>query len=245
MKHQYVKTSNHARLMAGIHAVENRGSVEKNIVLLTGEPASGKTCTIDNWGSFANAYTLEGIPTMNVTYVRAWLEDQTGIREKGKFAQEKAMIAYFKHPDTRVPIIFDEAQHGLPNKAECIEYLRRLTELSGTFLVLVCHSSERHHFGESRVAHIATRISNIIELKHANTADCAEYLRQICEVAVDDAVVEIVRAQSAGRYRLMADAVRTLEAIAGKLGKAALTGADVGKVMLCEDAMRTLKRGAK
>lgn len=99
--------------------MENRGSPNKNIVLLTGEPSAGKTYSIDNWGSDADALTLEGVPDMNVTYVRDWLADQTGVKEKRRFNQQKAVQDWFK--ETRFPIIFDEAQHGLPNKAECIE----------------------------------------------------------------------------------------------------------------------------
>jgi len=243
MKHQYVITSNHNRLMSGIQAVENRGSQNKNIVLLTGEPSAGKTYSIDNWGSDANALALEGLPTMNLTYVTDWLADQTGVHEKRKFNQQKAVESWFK--ETGFPIVFDEAQHGLKDKAACIEYLRRLTELSGTYLVLVCHTSERHNFAANKVAHIASRISNIIELKRANHADCALYLGEKCEVKVDDTIVATALQQSSGGYRLLDDAVKTLEAIGAKLGKKELMGADIGKIKLCENAMQTLARGGK
>ncbi len=240
MKLHFVKTSNHQRLMAAIKATENRGSPEACIVLLTGDPGTGKSCNIDHWGADADAIYLEGMPGMSLAFVRDYLANQTGVAEKSKFAQYKAMVEHFRA--TRQPLILDEAHHGLPNKAECIEYLRRIAEQSGVILVLVCHTSERRRFGEDRLAHIATRISATPELKRASLEDCREYLGQLCEVVVDDGVVAQVFDQSGGRYRLMANAGRTLEAIAGKHGKQSLAATDIKGIRLCEDAMRTLKR---
>lgn len=243
MKQHFVKTSNHQRLMAHVKAVENRGSPEACIMLLTGAPGVGKSRNIDNYGSDTDAIYLEGIPGMSLAFVRDYLADQTGIVAKGKFAQYKSMVDHFKNSGQ--PIILDEAQHGLPNKAEVIEYLRRIAEQAGVILVLVCHTSERHRFSADRLAHIATRITAAPELKPASVEDCALYLAGLCEVAVDSAIAKTVHAQSNGYYRLIANAGRTLEAIGAKLGKSALTGADIGTVRLCEDAMRTLKREGK
>lgn len=244
MKHHFVKTRNHQRLMAHIKAVENRGSPEACILLLTGAPGTGKSCNIDYWGSEVNAIYLEGVPGMSLAFVRDYLADQTGVVEKSKFAQYKAMVSHFK--ESHQPIILDEAHHGLPNKAECIEYLRRIAEQAGVILVLVCHTSERHRFSVDKLAHIATRITAAPELKPASVEDIADYLAELCEVAVDGSISEKVLAQSKGYYRLMANAGRTLEAIGAKLGKTALTGADIGTVRLCEDAMKSLQRaGAK
>jgi hypothetical protein len=240
MKLQYVKTSNHKRFMAGIAAVENRGSPEACIMLTTGEPGTGKTCTLDHWGAAQNAVYLEGIPGQNLTYVRDYLADQTGVRGVSKFAQFKSLVEHFQ--STRQPIILDEAQHGLPNKAETIEFLRRVAEKSGTILVLACHTSEKHRFSGDRLAHIATRISHVTELRRASVEDCALYLDQLCDVKTDAAIAAQVHTQSAGRYRLMANACRTLEALGARLGKTELTVTDVEGWRLCEDAMKALKK---
>ncbi len=145
----------------------------------------------------------------------------------------------------KTPIILDEAQHALENKARILEYLRCIAQDAGSPLILVCHSSERSRFLESRLAHIGTRISSQSEFKPATLDDCALYLKELCEVGVDAEIADMVHKQSRGRYRLMTSAVNTLEGFAAKLKKDSLTGSDVKGFLLCEDAMKTLRKGAK
>ncbi len=243
MKQHYVETSNHRRFMAGVQAVENRGSPEACILLLTGGPGTGKSCTVDNWGAKHDAIYLEGVPDMGITFIRDYLANQTNVYARGKFAQYQGMVDHFRR--SHQPIILDEAQHGLPDKGACIEYLRRIAEQSNVMLVLVCHTSEKHRFAEDRFAHIASRVSDVPELKPANIEDCADYLAALCEVQVDASVVQRVFEESCGRYRLMSNAGRTLETISHKTGKMELSAADIKGVRLCEDAMKALKREAK
>lgn len=242
MKQHFVPTSNHRLFMASVAAVENRGSAEACILLLSGEPGTGKSCTVDNWGAHRDAIYLEGIPGMSLSFLRDYISDQTGVRGRTKFDQYKGVVEYFR--TNHQPLILDEAQHGLPNKAECVEYLRRIAEQANTILVLVCHTSEKHRFSEHRLAHVATRISAAPELKTATVDDCALYLESLCEVGTDVGVATQVFEQSRGRYRLMSNACRTLEVIAGKMNKTMLTGADIKGIRLCEDAMKSLKKGA-
>lgn len=243
MKQHYVNTSNHNRFMAGVGAVENRGSSEACILLMTGNPGTGKTTTVDHWGATTYAILIDGVPGMSLAYIRDYLARETNTFARSKFAQYEATVDFFRR--SRYPIIFDEAQHGLPNKGECIEYLRRIAERAEVPLVLVCHTSEKHRFSEERMAHIATRVSAVVELKPANLEDCTSYLNELCEVMVDAAVAEQVFKQSGGRFRLMANAGKTLESIANRQGKTSLTGADVKGIQLCEDAMKSLARGGK
>jgi len=240
MKQHYVKTSNHHRFMAAVAAVENRGSPEACILLLTGAPGTGKTCTVDNWGSERDAILIGGIPGMSVTFVRDWLCQQAGIPRGPKFAQYQELVKFFK--TSGQPIILDEAQHGLADKAACIEFLRRIAEQARIILVLVCHTSEKHRFGESRLAHIATRVTSAPELSVATVEDCAAYLAELCEVALEPDVTRLTHEHSGGRYRLLANACRTLEAIAAKKGVKRLAAADVKGIRLCEDVMQAVRR---
>ncbi len=243
MKHHYIETSNHALFMAGVRAVESRGSPEACILLLTGEPGTGKTEHVLHFGAERQAVRLEGIPGMTLAYLNDYLADQTGVRGVSKYQRQIGFENYLR--ETRAPIIFDEAQHGLDKKAAVIEYLRRLAEKSGVLLVLVCHTSEKHRFAEDRLAHIATRISYVATLKPASVTDCAAFLAQLCEVPTDDGVARIVHEQSGGRYRLLSNACKNLEGIAEKRKVDALNEAAIKGIRLCEDVMRAHGRWAK
>ena len=243
MRLQYVKTRNHRMFADMVEAVETRAAIEARILLLAGDPGTGKSRCVDHFGAQRNAIHIEGMPGMSVAYLRELLTYELGCIGGTKFQQQKAINDAFAL--RRPTVILDEAQHGLAQKADCIEYLRRCSEQVGSLLVLVCHTSERYRFGEQKLAHIATRISALVEFTPANFADCALYLHDLCEVAVDEGVVKQALEQSRGRYRLLSNACRILEDLAKAKCKATLTVDDVKGVMLCEDAMSSLRKGVR
>lgn len=243
MKLNYVHTSNHDRFMSVVTAVETGAAREAMGILVAGEPGAGKSRTVDHFGADRNAIYIESLPGMTMNYIRDLLAYELGVTGLKGFALQKSINEAMVQ--RRPPIILDEAQHGLDNKANVIEYLRRIAEQAGVLLILVCHSSEKPRFAEHKLAHIATRISAVVDFKPANLADTQLYLQQLCEVSVDDGIARLVLEQSRGRYRLMASAVSTLEKLATKLKKIALVEADVKGYLLCEDAMRSLRKGVK
>jgi hypothetical protein len=244
MKLHYVKTSNHKKFMAGISKIEIGAAREARIILLSGDPGTGKSRCVDHFGAERDAVHIEGIPGMTVGYLRELLAFDLGCSGGSKFQQEKSIKDLLAQRTTPT-VILDEAQHGLERKADCIEYLRRLCDLVGSVLVLVCHTSERGRFSENKLAHIATRISAQVEFKPATVEDVALYLSELCEVKVDDDVVAQAVYESSGRYRLLTSACRTLEVLAQRLGKTTLTAEDVKGITLCEDAMRNLRKMGK
>lgn len=243
MKYHYVKTSNHQLFIAMLSALETRAPREARILLLAGAPGTGKSRCVDNIGAERNAIHIEGIPGMTVSYLRDLLAYELGCSGGSRFLQLQAINNAFA---VRQPtVILDEAQHGLEKKADCIEFLRRICEQAGSVLILVCHNSEKHRFGEHKLAHIATRISALVDFIPATLADCILYFAELCEVSVDDGVAGQALAQSGGRYRLLAVACRNLEDFAAATGKSHLTTADTKGMMLCEDAMKSLRKNAK
>lgn len=243
MKHQYVQTSNHVLFCDMVHSVESRAAAEARIVLLAGDPGTGKSRCVDNFGAERNAIYIEGMPSMTLSYTRELLAHELGVTGLKGFALQKAISEAIG--DERRAIILDEAQHGLNKKAEVIEYLRRVCEQYGCLLVLVCHTTERHRFGEHKLAHISTRISGLVDFKPANIEDTTLYLNTLCEVGIGEGIAKVAMDQSRGRYRLLSNACNTLETIAKAKGKNSLSIDDIKGLQLCEDAMWSIRRGNK
>lgn len=239
MKNHFVKNSNWLLFSAAISALDNRGSKEASIVLLNGEPGTGKSRAVDRFGSERNGVYLQGMPDMTVTFTTDYLADRLGVKEARSYAKYNEILRTLRESGS--PIILDEAQHAAMGKAKPLEYLRRVAEQANVLLVLVCHSTERHLFNDNRMAHINTRITAQPKFVPASTDDCSQYLRELCEVAVDEAIAELVRTQSEGRYRLINNAIKSIEAIAAQKGKTSLTGADVKGMKLCQDVMKQVE----
>lgn len=239
MEHKYVQTSNHHLFMATVGAVEAGSAKGAQIVVVAGEPGAGKTSTVDHFGAERQAIYIDGVPGMGVAFIRDLVAYELGVSSLKGFALQQAIVGALSA--RQVPLIFDEAQHGLEQKAAVIEYLRRIADKADVVLILVCHTSEKHRFAAHKMAHIATRISAVIDFKPANLDDTRLYLREVCAVPVDEGIAKMVLKQSRGRYRLMVSAVNSLETRAKALGKAALAVEDVKGYMLCEDAMLSLR----
>ena len=244
MKHQFVKTENHRRFLSSVAMLENRAASERCILPVIGKPAVGKTRTTDNWGSLNDAILIEGVPGMSLRYLKDALKAETNIHEKAAYAEFVAFVNFFENDGHPRQIILDECQHGFLNKAECIEYLRRIAEKAKTILVIVCHSSESRLL--EKYEHIKTRIGCVCELQPPKLEYTALFAAELCEIGLDAALVAEVHKQSGARYRLISDALSNLERIAAKLGKKSLSLTDVASIPLCQDWEKALKnKGGK
>lgn len=238
MRKLYVKTSNWTVFEAAVQAVEDSGSDEARIMLLTSDPGCGKTAAVDRFGSDVNAIYLQGMPGMTVTFTTDYLADRLGVKESRSYDKFNGILS--KLADNHTPIILDEAQHAAEGKAKPLEYLRRVSEQAGVMLILVCHTREKNLFTEHKMAHINTRITAKPEFRPADIEDAYAYMNALCEVGFDEEVVKRVLDQSRGRYRIINNAIKTIERLAKVKQVDVVTGDMVGKLRLCEDVGKAL-----
>jgi DNA transposition AAA+ family ATPase len=242
MKHHFVKTENYNRLQAAVRFMEERGSPSACLCLLHGDPGAGKTRNISHWGASNGAVLIKGHAGMTLAGLRWAISEKIGVHHRNNSTAERDdQIAKLKENAT--PIVFDEAQFGLfmrekGLRAAGIEYLRDIAESANTYVLLVCHNSEVAGFSESK--HIRTRIANRGELFDAGTADTAAFVRDLCEVEIAEDVAALVHKQTGGKFRLVENAIATLERIAERKGVTRLEAADVGSITLVVDHEKTL-----
>lgn len=242
MKHHFVKTENHARLMAAVRFMEERGSLTSCLALVHGDPGVGKTRNIGHWGAANGAVLIKGHVGMNLDGLRWAISEKLGIKHRtNRSAEMEEQIATLKAGGQ--PIVFDEAQFGLDMRyasvpAAGIEYLRDIAERGGTYALLICHNSEVRRFSES--AHIRTRIAYRGELFNAGEDDTASFVNDLCEVPVSGDVAATVHRQTAGKFRLVENAIAALERIAKVKGLARIEQADIGNVTLVVDHEQSL-----
>lgn len=237
MKEHFVKTENYQRLNAAVRFMEERGSMSAVLCLLHGEPGVGKTRNISHLGAATGAVLVKGHVGMDLDGLIWSISQQLGIKhQRTRTAEMAEQIAALRAMQAR--IIFDEAQAGIymtwkGTKAAGIEYLRTIAESANTFAFLVCHNSEVQRFSES--AHIRTRIAHRGEMFNAVEADTIEFVRALAEVEIGDGVGSLVHKQTGGKYRLVENAITSLERIAKVKGLKKLELADVGNVTLVVD----------
>lgn len=237
MKDHFVKTENHQRLSAAVRFMEERGSQSACLCLLHGEPGVGKTRNISHWGAANGAVLIKGHVGMNLDGLIWTISQQLGIKHfSNRTAEMASQITALKAQ--RTPIVFDEAQAGLVmrwqrTEAAGIEYLRTLGESAHTFVLLVCHNSEVQRFSDS--AHIRTRIAHRGEMFNAGEADTVAFIKELAEVAIGDGVGQLVHKQTGGKFRLVENAITSLERIAKVKGLTRLEMADVNNVTLVVD----------
>lgn len=242
MKHHFVKTENHGRLMAAVRFMEERGSPSACLCLLHGDPGVGKTRNISHWGAANGAVLIKGHVGMSLSGLRWAVSERLGVRHRNNGTAEiEEQIAALK--GNAAPIVYDEAQFGLAMRqgtvrAAGIEYLRDIAERAESYVLLVCHNSEVAGFSESK--HIRTRIAHRGELFDAGAADTVAFVRELCEVEVSDEVAALVHRQTGGKFRLVENAVAALERIAKMKSLARLDSADIGNVTLVVDHEQTL-----
>lgn len=237
MKHHFVKTENHQRLSAAVGFMVERGSLSSPLCLIHGDPGVGKTRNISQYGADCNAVLVKGHVGMNLDGLYWSISQQLGIKHRSNRTAEMAeQIATLKA--LQAPIIFDEAQFGLSMRwqrveAAGIEHLRQLGESAGVFVLLVCHNSEIGRFSDS--AHIRTRIAHRVELHNAVERDTIAFVKELAEIEIGAGVGEVVHKQTGGKFRLIENAITSLERIAKVKGLTRLELADVGNVTLVVD----------
>lgn len=236
MKAHYVRTENMDLLEAGLAMLDLRGSREASWMLVTGRPGEGKTTTLYNWGARQGAVFVTMRPGMTPTRLINEVATKLGIRQGGDVDLDTAVQRLVTEKETA--IVLDEAGHALADREACLERLRWITDKSLTPLVLVAMAQDIARF--DRRQQISSRIYNHVEFKPTTLDDLVAVVLSLAEVEIDADLIARIHRETAGRMRLVLNAISRIEAVGKSLGKDRVTAADMARTRLCEDYRRTV-----
>lgn len=229
MKKIYVPTSNLQRLEAGVEVLKERGAKEAGGLILTGRPGDGKTSCLKHWGAQVDAVMV----TCTSLITPGRLVDELARKLNLPVTRDIDQAIGRRLIDFQLPVILDEAQFALYERAACLERLRGITDFSGTPWILVLMEADVWRL--TQCEQISSRIADWVELQPATLEDVTAVVSKTCEVALDAAVVQRIHAETGGRMRLVVNAISRAEMVAKALGKAELSARDLAKTTLVHD----------
>ena len=243
MKRIFVQNENVKNFKAFITKMDRRGAQEAGLLLVTGRPGDGKTCTLHNYGGGVGAVMLTAAVDSTPRRLMVELAEKLGIEVGRGYEREiEEVIARDK-----ITIILDEAGFALANNAACIEKLRGITDKTLTLLVMVIMKHDMSKLSQQRLQQLARRISEICEFKPSGLEDVRLACAQMGEVPMSPELVAHIHKVTDANMRQVLNAICRVEEAALLRPESrrheVMTMADVKGVTLCKDlglAMRKM-----
>ncbi|MEN8134296.1 MAG: ATP-binding protein [Thermodesulfobacteriota bacterium] len=197
MRKMFASTNNVVRFYGGMEAVENPAQGRIGMVLLEGDPGTGKT-------EVAQKYAADN---ESCIYVRATdimtrrsllsaivgeLGEAPAFRSDDLFAQ--ILDQLLERPRT---IIVDEVDYLV--KDGMVEVLRDINDMTNCPVVMV----GMHMISKKlqRFRHLYDRFTSVIRFKLFDRADIEQIAKQICETPISDTGLQFILERGQGKFR--------------------------------------------
>lgn len=233
MKKVFVKTANYEAFQAAVRALEGRGAPEAGWLLVSGDPARGKSTVVDEWAAKNDAVYLRGKEQWTPRFFVDELLDKLKLDGSGSSkARFQRLVA--KIGREQLPIVIDEVQHALIDGAAVLETLRDITDLTETTVILVA-GEENVRTKIARRGAISSRINKVVEFQPNTPDDTALVCRQRADVVIAADLVAEIHRQAEGKMRSVCNAIATIEQVASRNKLQTISLADVNGLELIHD----------
>lgn len=243
MKQGFVTTKNYRRLLEVIGQMEERGAREASLILVTGEPALGKTAAVQRVSIDKGAAVFRCKATWTKRALLDEMADEFRVDKRGRNQEVQGRL--IKHLATqRTPLVFDEVQHIIGSTAATLECVRDITDATEVLCILVAGTDDVQN-RLARFPQIASRIGATVQFAPLSEADFASVVRQVAEIELDRALAQRLYAESGGKTRLVLNGLATIERVAKTNGAHKATADMMGDTTLCQEwqARRTRREG--
>lgn len=233
--HKFVHTSNVKRFLLASASLNERGAPEASIMLLSGNAGFGKSRTGEWWAMQNDAIFLR----LKAACTPHWLLTDL-VKELGEQAPAHSCEKLYNQAagvlakDPR-PIVLDEVEAGLKN----IKVLETVRDLSDLVEIPVIFVGREFVWADlARHPQFRTRIGARVEFGPCAKEDVRACFAALCEVAVDDAVIDAAFDQSEGHIREIVNAIANVERMAKRKRLENVAHGDVAGVDLVREFQR-------
>lgn len=233
MKHGFVRTKNYTLLLETIARMETRGAREASLILVTGEPALGKTAAVQRVSVDRAAALFRCKATWTKRALLDEMADEFRVDKRGRNQEVQGRL--IRHLATaRTPLIFDEVQHIIGSTAATLECVRDITDATEVLCLLVAGTADVEN-RLSRFPQIASRIGATVPFAPLGEADFIGVVKQCAEVDIDKALLARLYAESGGKARLVLNGIATIERVAAANGAHKASAELLADVSLCSE----------
>lgn len=226
----YIELTNTKKFHAAIGAFHRRGAAEACWVLVAGRPGLGKTSCVARWGIQTGACTLR----LETSCTPAWvLRDLVlalgGVpRHTAALMTDQARELLAQRPR---PIILDEAEEGLKDRARVLDTVRALSDRYEIPVVLAGREQlvKKMQNYQQLLGRVAPEAIAVFE--PATLADVAALRLAVTGLQATSEADAIIRERTGGVHR---EIMHALAELARRFGRRAepLTAAEVGGLVV-------------
>lgn len=239
MRSQFIKTENYRAFVSAIKAVEQRGAAEAGMMLVHGRPGLGKSHIVEHWAAENGVIFLRANKDWTPRYVLVELANELKIDIRGTSQQ---LFARLLGPiaESQIPIVIDEAEFTLTNRAAALEKIRDISDRAENTVVLI--GMEHIQSDIKRYGQISSRIARVVEFKAATPDDVRNACKQLAEVEMTPDLIAEVHRLSGGKMRELVNMIAVIEQVARVNGLEAVDIAHLEDVPLVHDWQNRLSR---
>lgn len=224
MRKKLALTKSVAALTVTFEELQGRASGVPGMALVHGYTGAGKTTAVTWLVNRVHGVYVRATSGWTPTAMLGRIMRELGAEPLHRRAQMLEFIGDQLAVTNRT-LFVDEADYLL-RQSSMLDSLRDLHDLSGAPVLLIGMEGI-----ERRLTHkpqLARRISHWVEFRRSDLDDARTLAETVCEVAVDDDLLELVHRQARGSVGLMCLALSRVEALAKANGWSQVEGAAWG-----------------
>ena len=210
MKHEMAMTTNVRRFLAAVRELNDRSFTVEGMGLLWGQPGEGKSTTVAYATNTLDGIFLRANVCWTLTSMLGALMIELG-QPRGRFRtpmHDAAVKCLMEHPR---PIFIDEADYLL-RQTNMLDEMRDIYDNTGSPVILIgMEEMARKVQAEGR---FGRRITQWVEFRGISLKDARTLADTICEVAVEDDLLNRLHEASRANIGRMTTGLSRIERLA-------------------------------